>query len=141
MPQHLNPADFTFRIAVVCICVALSTWVVHEFLRFHDHIFYLPFLPTVALCCLLGGLAGGMAATALCGLSLWYFFMPPDGFALPNLADAIYLAVFLGVAGFMCWVIHVQRRSNEELMQENFELGYKLGLLREARSAREPVAR
>ncbi|HUZ73294.1 MAG TPA: DUF4118 domain-containing protein [Stellaceae bacterium] len=141
MPQQLDPAELAFRIAGVCACVALSAFVAHEFLEFHVNVPYLAFLPAVAMCCLFDGLAAGVAATVLGGLDLWYFFLPPDGFGVPNIANALHLFVFLGVAGFMCWVIHVQRRSNEQLMQENFELGYKLGLLRELRAARHPTTR
>lgn len=141
MPQQLHPADLAFRMVGIGVCVALSTLVAHEFLRFHVHALHLAFLPAVAVCCLLDGLAAGLAATVLGGLTLWCFFIPLGRFDLPDTAQTVHLVVFLAVAGFMCWVIDVQHRSNEQLTRENFELGYKLGLMRELRAGRKSIAR
>jgi K+-sensing histidine kinase KdpD len=141
MSWQVHPADQALRLAGICVCVAASTLLVHVLLGFGINAVYLPFLPPVALCCLVDGLGSGLAATALCGLALWYFYVPPEGFALPDAAHALHLFVFVAVSAFMCWVIHLQRRSNQQLMEENFELGYKVGLLRELRAARGQTAR
>jgi hypothetical protein len=85
---------------------------------------------------MLDGLSAGSSAAVLSTVSLWYFLIPPDGFALPGRSDAGHLLVFLAVATVVCWIIELQRRSNDQLAQENFELGYKVSLLRSFRSQR-----
>ena len=52
---------------------------------------------------------------------------------VPSVREDGHLLVFLGVAIFVCRIIIRQRAANAELMQENFELGYKVFLLRELR--------
>jgi len=141
MPRQLNPSDLLFRLAGIVLCVVLSTVLAALFHDFNVNAPYLSFLPAVALCCLYGGTSAGVAAALLGGFSLWYFFLPPDGFALPTLKDAAHVAVFLAVSSFTCWIITLLRRANQQLVQENFELGYKVGLMREIRAGRETAGR
>ena len=137
MPQHRHPLDELLILVEIVACVALSTLLAYGSVLLDMPARYLAFLPSIALCCLLNGLRAGAMATALSALSLWYFLIPPDGFALPSRADAGHLLVFLVVAAILCWIIEIQRRLNNQLAQENFELGYKVSLLRTFRSWRE----
>jgi len=96
------------------------------------------FEPGIVLACLTFGFVAGMAATAVSSVLLWYYFVPPPGFALPDFGESTHLVVFLAVSVFLCRVVTRQRQTNEELAKENFELGYKNFLLREIRSRFRP---
>jgi K+-sensing histidine kinase KdpD len=102
---------------------------------------YQVFLPTIVFCCWLHGFRGAVVSSLLSAVILWYFFVPPPGFALPDLSETGHLLIFVGVAIFVCLIVDRERRTNAQLMQENFELGYKVSLLRELRAQREPAAR
>ena len=134
MPRHPRLADLFLRCVGICACVTLSTVLAIGFVDFGINTRYLPFLPAIAVCSMLGGLGLGFACVFLSGMSCWYFLVPPDGFGIPNRTDATHLFIFLAVSFFVCWIINLQRRSNDELRQENFELGYKVVLMREVRA-------
>jgi K+-sensing histidine kinase KdpD len=128
-------------LAEICACVGLSTLVAAGLAEININGQFQVFLPTIVFCCWLHGFRGAVASSLLSAIDLWYFFVPPPGFALPTLADTGHLFIFLGVAIFVCRMLDRERRANALLMQENFELGYKVFLLREIRAVREPAAR
>jgi K+-sensing histidine kinase KdpD len=130
---ELHPAELLAGSAEICVCVGLSALLAAGCVELQVNGIFPLFLPAIVLCCWLRGVAGAAAATLLSMLILWYFFLPPDGFVLPTLREDGHLVVFLGVAVFVCRIIIRQRQANAELMQENFELGYKVFLLRELR--------
>jgi K+-sensing histidine kinase KdpD len=133
MPRQLRLSDLPFLIAGICTCVGLSALLAIELARMEVNAPYQAFLPAIVLCCLLYGFGGAIIAVLLSALSLWYFFIPPGGFTLPDYAHAGHLLIFLGVAMFVCRIITRQRQANDQLVQENFELGYKVFLMREIR--------
>ncbi len=92
------------------------------------------FVPFVVLSCLMFGFLAGAVTAAGSAVVLWYYFVPPPGFALPSFSDTSHLVVYLAVTIFLCRVVSRQRQTNEELEKENFELGYRNFLLRELRS-------
>ena len=141
MPQRRHFPELLLTIAGIGACVGASTLLALAFGMLDMSAPYLAFLPAVALCCMLDGFRAGSIAAVLSACSLWYFLIPPDGFALPDHSDAGHLLVFLGVATVVCWIIELQRRSNDQLAQENFELGYKVSLLRSFRSLRQSASR
>jgi K+-sensing histidine kinase KdpD len=134
MPQQRDVLGRLLVLAATILCVALSTLLADVFTIMGAPAPYLAFMPSIALCCLFDGLSAGALSTSLSTLSLWYFLIPPDGFALPERGDVGHLFIFLSVAAFLCWIIDSQRRSNDQLAQENFELGYKVSLMRTIRS-------
>jgi len=136
MPQRRRLSDQLLRLASIVGCVGAGTLFALVFAMLDMSAPYLAFLPGIALCCMLDGLSAGSGAALLSALSLWYFMIPPPGFALPERSDVGHLLVFLAVATVVCWIIEWQRRSNDQLAQENFELGYKVSLLRMFRSQR-----
>jgi K+-sensing histidine kinase KdpD len=136
-----NPSKLIGSLAEVCACVGLSTLAAAGLAEIDINGQFQVFLPTIVFCCWLHGFRGAVASSLLSALVLWYFFVPPPGFALPSLADTGHLFIFLGVAIFVCRIIDRERRANAALMQENFELGYKVFLLREIRAVREPAGR
>jgi K+-sensing histidine kinase KdpD len=132
MLQETGPAGIIFRFAMVGALVGLGTLLDFAALQLDINAPYLTFLPVIALCCLIDGFGAGLVAAILSGISLWYFFVPPAGFGIPDRADAEHVAIYLCVCLIVCRIIQHQRRSNDQLAQENFELGYKVFLLRKA---------
>lgn len=141
MPQRDQLSEQLLMFVGVTICIGVSTLVAFVLAGLDMSAPYLSFVPAIALCCLLNGRRAGLVAAILSALSLWYFMIPPPGFALPGRSDLGHLLVFLAVAAALCWIIDFQRRSNDQLAQENFELGYKVSLLRTFRSLRETAQR
>jgi K+-sensing histidine kinase KdpD len=129
--QDIRPAELLTGLAEICVCVGLSALLAAACAELRINGIFPLFLPAIVLCCWLRGFAGAAAATALSSIVLWCFFVPPEGFIVPSLREAGHFVVFLGVAIFVCRIIIQQRQANAELMQENFELGYKVFLLRE----------
>ncbi len=137
MPQETGLASTLVRCGMVCALVGCGTLIAFAALRLGIHAPFLSFVPSIALCCLYDGFAMAAFATLLSGMSLWYFFIPPKGFGLPSAGDTGHVLLYLGVCLVMCLIIRYQRRFNDALAQENFELGYKVFLLRRLRSAVE----
>jgi K+-sensing histidine kinase KdpD len=131
--DEIRPAELLTGSAEICVCVGLSALLAAGCAELHVNGIFPMFLPAIVLCCWLRGVAGAAAATLLSMLVLWYFFIPPEGFVVPTVREDGHLLVFLGVAIFVCRIILRQREANAALMQENFELGYKVFLLRELR--------
>jgi K+-sensing histidine kinase KdpD len=131
--RSVRPARLVGGSVEVCACVLLSALLAAGCAQFEIPGQCEMFLPAIVACCWLRGLSGALAAGVLSVVVLWYFFIPPPGFALPSFHDSAHLLIFLGVAIFVCRILARERESNDQLMQENFELGYKVSLLREIR--------
>ena len=134
MLKQTNPTDVTFRLVGAGLFVALGTVAAFVMLMFGIDAEFQAFVPSIVLACLAFGFTAGAIASAVSSLLLWYYFVPPPGFALPTFGETTHLLAFLAVALFLCRVLTRQQRTNDELAQENFELGYKNFLLREIRS-------
>ena len=74
---------------------------------------YLSFFPAILISGWYGGLGPGGAATVLSALAAMYFFLPPDGFAVSDSADAFSLPLFVLTGLMIAWLNH-QRRSAAE---------------------------
>jgi K+-sensing histidine kinase KdpD len=131
--KDIRPGQILSGLAEIGACVGVSTLLAAGCTELKIAGQFQMFLPAIVLCCWLRGFAGAVAAALLSAVVLWCFFMPPHGFGLPTARDAAHLAVFLGVAVFVCRIVTRERRTNDQLMQENFELGYKVFLMREIR--------
>ena len=70
---------------------------------------FLTFYPPVMAVALLGGLGPGLVATVVSALLADYWVIPPHGFRLERLVDAVSLAFFLGMGGFMSLVADYAR--------------------------------
>lgn len=134
MLKQTNPTDLTFRLVGAGLFVALGTVAAFAMLALGINAEFQAFVPSIVLACLAFGFVAGAVASAVSSLVLWYCFVPPPGFALPTFGEATHLIAFLGVSIFLCRVLTRQQRTNDELAQENFELGYRNFLLREIRS-------
>jgi K+-sensing histidine kinase KdpD len=123
------------RWAIIGASVAFGVLTVEAFSTMEVDAPYLPFLPGIVVCCLLGGFRMGAAATVLSGVCLRYFFMKPYySLQLPSCTASIHVLLFLGVMFFTCYAINLLIKSNNELSRDNFVLGHKMFLiLRELR--------
>jgi K+-sensing histidine kinase KdpD len=130
--------DILFRSAIIGACVAFGALTAQAFSSVEVNAPYLPYLPGIVVCCLLGGFRMGAAATLLSGLCLRYFFIKPYYSLMPpSCAESIHVLLFLGVTFFTCYAINLLIRYNNELSRDNFVLGHKMFvLLRELRGAR-----
>ena len=130
----LPAAQVLLRLCVICAWVGLGVALAQLSKLLDAGSQFLAFLPGIILCSRFHDASAGIASAVLSGLALWDWFVPPDGFALPNRQDTLHLLVFVALALFICWILRRDRRSNDELMRENVELGHKLFLLRSLRN-------
>jgi K+-sensing histidine kinase KdpD len=129
MKQGSAFSDFTVKLATVGSCVALCIGVEYGLEICHVTAPYLIFLPAIAGTCAIGGLGTALWAIFFSTIGLWYFFIPPYGFSVPDYTDFAHLCVFVGVSCFVCWVIDSLRRTNDELSRDNVALGCKVSTL------------
>lgn len=121
--------SFVSRLAATVFAVIIAIAVSHILELFQVRTAYLVFLPAITGACALGGLEMGLWAAGLSTLALWWFFIPPAGFYLPDRADLAHLCVFGIVACFGCWLIDRLRSTREELWRDNVMLGRKISAL------------
>lgn len=70
------------------------------------------FFPAAFFSAWIGGLAGGIAATIISTLLVWYFFIPPAfSFTLDNPASAFSIVVFVFMGGLFAYFFERLRRS------------------------------
>jgi K+-sensing histidine kinase KdpD len=125
-----NRTSVTFTTAAVAAAAVVSTAGLAEFLNACGIVVpYLCFIVAIVGCCAVGGWALASWALVFSSFGLWFFFLPPTGFAWPQYSDAGHLVVFVGVAFFVCWIVDGQRRVNDELSRDNVALGCKLSAL------------
>jgi K+-sensing histidine kinase KdpD len=129
MNQGAYWSDLLFRVALTALAVILSSAVERALETLQVNAPYLVFLPVITGACAFYGFGMGLCAIALSAVGLWYFFIPPNGFDLPNSADFAHLCVFIAVAYFGCRIVDGLRRSNDELSRDNVVLGCKVSTL------------
>jgi K+-sensing histidine kinase KdpD len=134
MQRHPRLSDLSIPFIGAALFVALSTGLAFFTFAVDIDAPFQSFIPGIVLSGLVFGFGAGVAAAVMSDLILWYYFVPPPGAALPDFTDAGRLFFFLCIMLFLCRIVTWQRRANEALAQENFELGYKNFLLREIRS-------
>lgn len=132
--MKLPAAQLLVRLCLICAWVGLGAVLARFSTLLDAGSHFLAFLPGIILCSRFHDANAGIASAVLSGLALWDWFVPPDGFALPNHRDTLHLLAFVALAIFICWILRRDRRSNDELTRENVELGYKLFLLRTLRN-------
>ena len=72
---------------------------------------YIHFFPAILLAGWYGGFGPGAAATLFATLAAMYFFLPPDGFAVGDRADAVSLPLFAVVGVMIAWLNHLRRAA------------------------------
>ncbi len=75
---------------------------------------YLTFYPAVMLTAMLYGLGPGLLATGASGLLAAYYILPPEGFPVGSLVDALGLGIFSAMGLFMCLVAEWYRRARQQ---------------------------
>lgn len=134
MQMHPRWSDLSIPVIGAALFVALSAGLAFFTFAVGIDAPFQSFIPGIVLSCLVFGFGAGVAATVMSELTLWYYFVPLPGLAAPDFTDIGRLCFFLLIMLFLCRIVTWQRRANEVLAQENFELGYKNFLLREIRS-------
>ena len=79
---------------------------------------YLTFFPAVILTTFFCGLRPGIVCAVLCGLSAWYFFLPPTGSYALDGATALALLFYAGIVGVDIALIHLMQRAGTRLQAE-----------------------
>ncbi len=136
MNQNAHLSVPLFRVSVTALAVILAIAIESTLETMQVSAPYLVFLPVITAVCAIDGFRMGLCAIFFSALGLWYFFIPPGGFDLPNRADFVHLCLFVTVAFFGCWIIDGLRRANDELSRDNVVLGYKVTLLLSRKKAR-----
>jgi len=129
MNQGFQLSDLTVKVGTIGSCVAACVGLEFVLESFDVAAPYLVFLPVIAGACAISGLGDALWAIFFSAAGLWYFFIPPNGFAVPSICDIAHLGIFVVVSVFVCWVIDGLRRANNDLSRDNFVLGCKVSNL------------
>lgn len=136
MKRGFEVNDLALRIATAAACVALCVVLSIALEWMNIDAPYLLFLSAIAGICALGGLSVAVWMVLFSTLGLWAVFIPPAGFAFPNVDDSVHIGVFIGACTFVCWIIDGLRRANAELSRDNVALGCKISVLLNRHKAR-----
>ena len=96
---------------------------------------YITFYPAVMVAALLAGFGPGLLATALTGLSVAYWILPPEGLHIASPVDRLGLVLFGGMGLFMSAVAEFYRRDRRKAAAYDQETA-----LRETRREKEFLA-
>jgi PAS domain S-box-containing protein len=72
---------------------------------------FITFFPAIIIVAVLAGLGPGLLATALAALAAAYFILPPYGFAVADISDAVALVLFATMGVLICLLAENYRRS------------------------------
>ncbi len=75
---------------------------------------YVTFYPAVMVAALLAGFGPGLVATALTALTVAYWILPPEGFAIASPVERLGLVLFTGMGLFMSVVAELYRRNRRK---------------------------
>ncbi len=78
---------------------------------------FLTFFPAVIITSFLCGTAAGTLCAVICGLAAWYWFIPPNGFALDR-QSAFALAFYVFIVTVDIVLIHLMTRAMRRLEAE-----------------------
>lgn len=107
---------FAYGFAVVAFLLALIVrWMADHALPLGFP--FLTFFPAVILTTFFAGLWPGILVAVLSTLAAWYFFVPPDGFALDG-PSALALGFFILIVAIDIAIIHVMNIALSRVRQE-----------------------
>ncbi|MBV5276819.1 HAMP domain-containing histidine kinase, partial [bacterium] len=93
-------ARVALSVAVSFVALAIQ-WVLWDY--FKPYVWFL-FFPAAFFSAWIGGLAGGLVATLVSALLVWFFFIPPTfSFALSNPAAGYSIIVFVLMGALFSW--------------------------------------
>ena len=95
--SHHNPSDT--RRLIVAALIPLAAFGLQWFFweAIQPYVWFL-FFPAVFFSSWVGGMRGGLVATALCTGLVWYFFIPPQfSFAVHSPMSLVSIATFVGM--------------------------------------------
>jgi len=96
---------------------------------------YITFYPAVMVAALLAGFGPGLLATALTALSVAFWILPPEGFAISSPVERLGVVLFTGMGLFMSVVAELYRRDRRKAAAYDQEMA-----LRETRREKEFLA-
>ena len=96
---------------------------------------YITFYPAVMLVALLAGVRAGLLATAMAVIAAAFWILPPEGFAVSSIPDAVGLAIFFFNGAFLSLVAELYRRARQKSATYEAELA----LLDEREKAQEAL--
>jgi PAS domain S-box-containing protein len=86
---------------------------------------YITFYPAVMVAALLAGFGPGLLATALTGLSVAYWILPPEGFAIASPVERLGVVLFGGMGLFMSAVAEFYRRDRRKAAAYDREMALR----------------
>jgi PAS domain S-box-containing protein len=86
---------------------------------------YITFYPAVMVAALLAGFGPGLLATALTGLSVAYWILPPEGFHIASPVEHLGVVLFTGMGLFMSAVAEFYRRDRRKAAAYDRELALR----------------
>ena len=121
-------AVLRFGLAIVMVAATVALQLVVAARLGHDLPVFAIFYPVVLVVALAAGFRPAMLATALAGLSTWYWFLAPYGqFAIASPTERISLAIFVGMGLLISAVAKLYRNHRDARFGE--ALRYQAELL------------
>jgi PAS domain S-box-containing protein len=102
---------------------------------------YITFFPAVMLVAIFAGLGPGLLATALSGLTMMYWILPPEGFDVESRADTIGLGIFVLMGVMMSTVADLYHRARRRAADREKDLAVRESEERSRRVGEELLRR
>jgi diguanylate cyclase (GGDEF)-like protein len=118
---------------VVSICITIVALLLHQAvvkLVGGDLPTYIFFYPAVIIAALFAGFRFGLLATAMAALFADYWIIPPKGFTISSLPDAVGLAIFSFNGVFISVIAELYRRARTKAANYATELALREGCKR-----------
>jgi len=118
---------------VVSICITILALLLHQAvvkLVGGDLPTYIFFYPAVTIAALFAGFRFGLLATAMAALFADYWIIPPKGFTISSLPDAVGLAIFSFNGVFISVIAELYRRARTKIANYATELALREGCKR-----------
>ena len=118
---------------VVSICITIVALLLHQAVvklvggNLPTYIF---FYPSVIIAALFAGFRFGLLATAMAALLADYWIIPPKGFTISSLPDAVGLAIFSFNGVFISVIAELYRRARTKIANYATELALREGCKR-----------
>lgn len=103
------------RYVIALLACLLALWLTKEAWQIAQHSQFVFFIFAVMLSAWYGGIGPGLFATAISGLIIDYFLIPPFYSLLINIDEWLRLLLFLGVASSVCYLTGGLREAEIKL--------------------------
>ena len=110
----VNRASVRFGVAALAVAAAFGLRQAVLALAGGDLPTYITFYPAVMLAAIVGGLWPGLLATALTGLVVAYWVLPPEGLAIASPSHLIALGIFSAMGALLSLLTDLYRRNRSK---------------------------